>query len=394
MQAGSLNCALPECGKALKPPIQCSKCNAVACCGRVCQVKAWKAGHKREHQQLQHPQLQHKRLLRHRPQFHQKNMNWSSKRNERIGTVYLSICLWLSVPRQNLRRADHHDLPTALFETNATHGRRALTPEEQKQVLQDKEYKKFFGGGHRKSLVQMHEWPIERVKFCIKGKTEAFVQSHNNRHPYLADIASDIDWKHASERFDVLTCHYPLKAIVGSDHSKDALKRKFLEISQEQKYMTMKHLAQAVERVNEKKECKTKLEVDETKLLNTMNFLMQEGRLVQHHSGEQIVAENASSSTGQVDEEKFVRACERQNYIKHIVKFWRSAKQRRSAAEAMELCKKWISFPKEDQMDRFLELTNGISGQWVVSRNEVQCACACACRARMCARVSVCACVF
>jgi len=44
-----LNCSLPECGKALKPPIlQCSKCHAVAYCSRACQVKAWKAGHKRE----------------------------------------------------------------------------------------------------------------------------------------------------------------------------------------------------------------------------------------------------------------------------------------------------------------------------------------------------------
>ena len=323
---------------------------------------------------------------------------WSSKWNERIGTVYLSTCLWLSVPRQNLRRADHHDLPTALFETNATHGRRALTPEEQTQVLRDNQFKIYFGGQHRKSLIQMNEWPIEKVKDCIKGKTEAFVKSHNNRYPYLTDIALDIDWKHASERFEVLTCHYPLKAIVGSDHSKDALKRKFREICQEQKYMTMKHLTQAVERANVKTEGKTKHEVDETKLVNTMEFLMQEGRLAPHHSGEQPVAENASSSSGQVDEGQFVRACQSQNIIKHIVKFWRSAKQRRSAAEAMELCRKWISFPKEDQMDRFLELTNGISGHWVVSRNEVQCACACACRARicarMCARVSVCACVF
>ena len=44
-----MNCSLPECGKALKPPIlQCSKCHAVAYCSRACQVKAWKAGHKRE----------------------------------------------------------------------------------------------------------------------------------------------------------------------------------------------------------------------------------------------------------------------------------------------------------------------------------------------------------
>ena len=282
-----------------------------------------------------------------------------------------------------------------MFETNATHGRRALTPEEQKQVLQDREYKKYFGGGNRKELLQTHEWPIERVEGCIKQKTEAFVkQSRNNRHPYLADIASDLDWKHASERFDVLTCHYPLKAIVGSDHSEDALKRKFKEICQEQKYMTRKHLTQAIERVNGKQEGRTKHEVDETKLLNTMKFLMQHGRLVQHHSGEQPNAGDASSYSEQVGVGQFVRACQRLNRIKHIVTFWRSAKQRRSAAEAMELCKKWISFPKEDQMNRFLALTNGISGEWVASDNEVQCACACACRARMCACVSVCACVF
>ena len=75
MQAGFLNCALPECGKT--SILQCSKCHAVAYCGRACQVKAWKAwkaGHKREHQLLQHPQLQHKRRLRHRPQFQPKNM--------------------------------------------------------------------------------------------------------------------------------------------------------------------------------------------------------------------------------------------------------------------------------------------------------------------------------
>jgi hypothetical protein len=44
-----LNCALPDCGKALQPPIlQCSKCHAVVYCSRACQVKAWKAGHKLE----------------------------------------------------------------------------------------------------------------------------------------------------------------------------------------------------------------------------------------------------------------------------------------------------------------------------------------------------------
>jgi hypothetical protein len=44
-----LHCALPDCGKALKPPIlRCSKCHTVAYCGRACQVKAWKARHKLE----------------------------------------------------------------------------------------------------------------------------------------------------------------------------------------------------------------------------------------------------------------------------------------------------------------------------------------------------------
>jgi hypothetical protein len=95
MRAGFLNCSLPVCGNALKPPIlQCSKCHAVAYCSRACQVKTWKAGHKREHEQIQCPQLQHQRRRRHRPQFHPKNMNWSSKRNERIG----SVLYHLSVP--------------------------------------------------------------------------------------------------------------------------------------------------------------------------------------------------------------------------------------------------------------------------------------------------------
>ena len=280
-----------------------------------------------------------------------------------------------------------------MFETNATHGRRALTPEEQTKVLQDKEYRKYFGGEHRKALVRTNEWPIEKVEECIKSKTEAFVQTQD-RHPSLANIASDIDWKNATERFDVLTCYYPVKAIVGSDHSQKALKEKFKEICQEQKYMTMKHLKQAVERVakaNDKKEGKTVHAVDETKLRNTMKFLMQAGRLVQHHTGvEQPDAGDASSSSAQVDEGHFVRACQRENKIKRIVKFWRTAKQRRSAAEAMELCKKWINFPKEDQMKRFLALTNGMSGQWVVDNgNEVQCECARA-RTHVCACQRVC----
>jgi hypothetical protein len=244
---------------------------------------------------------------------------------------------------------------------------------------------KYFGGEHRKALVRTNEWPIEKVEECIKSKTEAFVVQSQGRHPSLALIASDRDWKHATERFDVLTCYYPVKAIVGSDyiHSQKALKEIFKEICQEQKYMTMKHLKQAVERVA--KANASRKPVDETKLRNTMKFLMQAGRLVQHHTGvEQPDAGDASSSSAQVDEGHFVRACQRENKIKRIVKFWRTAKQRRSAAEAMELCKKSINVPNEDQMKLFLALTNGMSGQWVDNGNEVQCECARA-RAHVCA---------
>ena len=209
--------------------------------------------------------------------------------------------------------------------------RRPLTKEEQLKVAQDKEYEKFFGGGVRKTLVRAHQKPFDQVQAEMEKKTLAFV-ADKGRHPYLADIASDIDWKHAFERILHLTSHYPVPAIVGAIHSDAALKRKFHEISSGENYITIPHLAHAIAataQANGEKEGKNMNDADEaTKLSNTMAFL-----------------NGKPNATAQVDERRFIRACKRHQAIKQIVLNWRRRKQQRMAAKSMQLCRKWINFP-------------------------------------------------
>lgn len=214
--------------------------------------------------------------------------------------------------------------------------RRPLTKEEQLKVTQDKEYEKFFGGGVRKTLVRAHQKPFDQVQAEMERKTLAFV-ADKGRHPYLEDIASDIDWKHAFERILNLTSHYPVPAIVGASraiHSDAVLKRKFHEISSGEKYMTIPQLARAIAataQANGEKEGKNMDDADEmTKLSNTMAFLNGKPNTTAHT---------------QVDERRFIRACKRHQAIKKIVLNWRRRKQQRMAAKSMQLCRKWINFP-------------------------------------------------
>eukprot|EP00802_Teleaulax_amphioxeia_P009738 Tamp_09759.p1 GENE.Tamp_09759~~Tamp_09759.p1 ORF type:complete len:359 (+),score=81.45 Tamp_09759:40-1116(+) len=232
---------------------------------------------------------------------------------------------------------------------------RQPTQAEQVIIDRDKSYDQFFGGGVRKVLVRAHEKPLEMVQAEMKKKTDDFVQNHN-RQPYLADIASDTDWKHIWERLDVLTSHYPVSAIVGSAHSHSvpALKRKFQDICKGEDHMTLLHLTRAIEaslaQKDGDKEAKSQpADTDETKLLNTMVFLCGAG----------------AHAPAPINATQFVRACRQQATTQRIVTFWRRAKARRAAVQAVELCKKWINYPKEDQMCRFLALTNGTAGKWV-----------------------------
>jgi hypothetical protein len=198
-----------------------------------------------------------------------------------------------------------------IAETDARHAcRRCRQPTQAEQVIidRDKSYDQFFGGGVRKVLVRAHEKPLEMVQAEMKKKTDDFVQNHN-RQPYLADIASDTDWKHIWERLDVLTSHYPVSAIVGSAHSHSvpALKRKFQDICKGEDHMTLLHLTRAIEaslaQKDGDKEAKSQpADTDETKLLNTMVFLCGAGAHAQ----------------APINATQFVRACRQQVGIKRM----------------------------------------------------------------------------
>ena len=295
--------------------------------------------------------LPQKRRLKH-PELQPKNMNWSSKRNERIGAC-ASVCAcqsrggscWWNHDCRPLHgmplQGSDHQLLCLRLSPFACCRRRPLTKEEQLKVTQDKEYEKFSGGAVRKTLVRAHQKPLDQVQAEMENKTRAFaedkVRNPTGRHPCLADISSDIDWKHAFERILHLKSHYPVPAIVGAIHSEAALERKFHEICSGEKYMTIPLLAQAIAaqavaataKANGEKEGKNVDDSDEvTKLSNTMAFL-----------------NGKPDATAQVDVKNFIRACKRHEAIKHIVLHWRRRKKHRLAAQSMQLCKRWINFP-------------------------------------------------